>query len=44
MGPCENVFKLVLDEGALYAFFTGDLEGRPPQDYPRPIAVLEVIP
>jgi hypothetical protein len=26
------------------AFFTGDLEGWPPQDHPRPIAVLEVIP
>jgi hypothetical protein len=26
------------------AFFTGDLEGQPPQDYPRPIVVLQVIP
>jgi hypothetical protein len=43
MGPCGNVFKLVLGAGR-YAFFAGNLDGAPPGDYSRSIAVLEVLP
>ena len=43
MGPCGNVFKLVLGAGR-YAFFAGDLDGAPPGDYSGSIAVLEVLP
>ena len=42
MGPCGNVFKIVLTPGK-HAFFTGDIEGGPP-GVARSIAVLEVIP
>ena len=43
MGYCGNVFKLVLAAGK-YAFFAGNLDGGPPGDYSRSIAVLEVLP
>jgi hypothetical protein len=43
MGPCGNVFKLVLGAGK-YAFFAGDLHGAPPGDRSGSIAVLEVLP
>jgi hypothetical protein len=43
MGPCGNVFKLVLAAGR-YAFFAGDLDGGPSGDYSGSIAVLEVLP
>jgi len=43
MGPCGNVFKLVLGAGK-YAFFAGELDGGPPRDYSGSIAVLEVLP
>jgi hypothetical protein len=43
MGPCGNVFRLVLGAGK-YAFFAGDLDGAPPGDYSGSIAVLEVLP
>ena len=43
MGPCGNVFRLVLEAGR-YAFFAGDLDGAPPGDYSGSIAVLEVLP
>ena len=42
MGPCGNVFQIVLTPGK-HAFFAGDLEGGPP-GVARSIAVLEVIP
>ena len=42
MGPCGNVFKIVLAPGK-HAFFTGDIEGGPP-GAARSIAVLEVVP
>ncbi len=42
MGPCGNVFKIVLAPGK-HAFFTGDIEGGPP-GVARSIAVLEVVP
>jgi hypothetical protein len=43
MGPCGNVFKVVLTPGR-YAFFTGNLEDRAAGGYPGSIAVLEVAP
>jgi hypothetical protein len=43
MGPCGNVFKVVLGVGK-YAFFAGNLDGAPPGDYSDSIAVLEVLP
>jgi hypothetical protein len=43
MGPCGNVFKMVLTPGR-YAFFTGNLEGRSAGGYSGSIAVLEVAP
>ena len=43
MGPCGNVFQLVLTPG-MYVFFTGNLDGGPPDDYSGQIAVLEVLP
>jgi hypothetical protein len=43
MGPCGNVFKVVLIPGK-YAFFSGNLEGGASGDGPRSIAVLEVAP
>jgi hypothetical protein len=43
MGPCGNVFKLVLEAGR-YAFFAGDLDGAPPGDHSGSIAILEVLP
>ena len=43
MGPCGNVFRLVLGAGR-YAFFAGDLDGASPGDYSGSIAVLEVLP
>ena len=43
MGPCGNVFRLVLGPGK-YAFFAGNLDGAPPGDYSGSIAVLEVLP
>jgi hypothetical protein len=43
MGPCGNVFKLVLRAGK-YAFFAGNLDGAPPGDHSGSIAVLEVLP
>ena len=43
MGPCGNVFRIVLSEGK-YAFFTGNLDGGPSGDYSGSIAVLEVVP
>jgi hypothetical protein len=43
MGPCGNVFKLVLGAGR-YAFFAGNLDGAPPGDYSGSIAVLKVLP
>ena len=43
MGPCGNVFKLVLGPGK-YAFFAGDLDGAVPGDDSDSIAVLEVLP
>jgi hypothetical protein len=43
MGPCGNVFKLVLVAGK-YAFFAGDLDGAPTGDHSGSIAVLEVLP
>ena len=43
MGPCGNVFQIVVSPGK-YAFFTGDLDGVPPGDYSDSIAVLEVVP
>lgn len=42
-GPCGNVFKIVLGEGKV-AFFAGGLDGKPPGDYSKSIAVLEVLP
>jgi hypothetical protein len=42
MGPCGNVFQIVLAPGK-YAFFTGNLEGKPGGDQ-RSITVLEVAP
>jgi hypothetical protein len=42
MGPCGNVFEIVLTPGK-YAFFTGSLEGEPGAET-RSIAVLEVVP
>jgi hypothetical protein len=42
MGPCGNVFRIVLTPGK-HAFFAGDLEGGPP-GVARSIAVLEVVP
>ena len=42
MGPCGNVFQIVLTPGK-YAFFTGSPEGEPGADA-RSITVLEVIP
>ena len=42
MGPCGNVFQLVLTPGK-YAFFTDDIEGEPGGDA-RSITVLEVVP
>lgn len=43
MGPCGNVFRLVLDAGR-YAFVAGGLDGAPSGDYSGSIAVLEVLP
>jgi hypothetical protein len=43
MGYCGNVFQIVLTPGK-YAFFAGNLDGMPPGDYSRSIAVLEVLP
>ena len=43
MGPCGNVFQIVLSPGK-YAFFTGNLDGVPAGDYSASIAVLEVVP
>jgi hypothetical protein len=43
MGYCGNVSKVVLTAGK-YAFFTGNLDGGPPGDYSRSIAILEVVP
>ncbi len=42
MGPCGNVFHMVLTPGT-YVFFTGTLEGGPPGDYSGRMAVLEVL-
>ena len=42
MGPCGNVFKVVLTPGK-YAFYTGSIEGEPGDDA-RSMAVLEVVP
>ena len=42
MGPCGNVFKIVLTPGK-YAFYTGSIEGEPGDDA-RSMAVLEVVP
>jgi len=43
MGPCGNVFKLVLGPGK-YAFFSGDLDAAPSGDHSGSVAVLEVLP
>lgn len=43
MGPCGNVFKIVLTPGK-YAFFSGNLDGGASGDGPRSIAILEVSP
>ena len=43
MGPCGNVFKVVLTPGK-YAFFSGNLDGGASGDGPRSIAILEVGP
>lgn len=43
MGPCGNVFQVVLTPG-MYVFFTGNLDGGPPGDYSGSIAVLRVTP
>ena len=43
MGPCGNVFKVVLTQGK-YAMFAGTLDDRPPDDDSGSIAVLEVTP
>jgi hypothetical protein len=43
MGPCGNVFEVVLTPGK-YAFFAGDIDGVPPGDYSDSITVLEVVP
>jgi hypothetical protein len=43
MGPCGNVFKVVLAPGK-YAFFSGNLDGGASADGPRSIAILEVGP
>jgi hypothetical protein len=43
MGPCGNVFKIVLAQGK-YAFFGGNPEGGAPGEGARAIAVLEVTP
>ncbi len=43
MGPCGNVVMVVLTAGK-YAFFTGNLDGRPPGDPSPSITVLEVLP
>ncbi len=43
MGPCGNVFRVVLTPGK-YAFFSGNLDGGATGDGPRSIAVLEVVP
>ena len=42
MGPCGNVFKIVVTPGT-YAFFTGNLEGEPGASA-RSITVLAVVP
>ena len=41
MGPCGNVFKVVVVPGK-YALFSGNLDGGASGDGPRSIAVLEV--
>jgi len=43
MGPCGNVFKVLLAPGK-YAFFSGNLEGAASGGGTSPIAVLEVVP
>jgi hypothetical protein len=43
MGPCGNAFQIVLTPGN-YVFFTGNLDGGPPGDYSKRIAVLQVAP
>lgn len=43
MGPCGNVFHVVLTPGK-YVFFTGNLDGGPPGDHSGRIAVLHVMP
>lgn len=43
MGPCGNIFKVVLTPGK-YAFFSGNLDGGASGDGPRSIAILEVAP
>jgi len=43
MGPCGNVFKVVLAPGK-YAFFSGNLDGGASGDGPRSIAIVEVVP
>lgn len=41
MGPCGNVFKVVLTPGK-YAFVSGNLDGGASGEGPRSIAILEV--
>jgi hypothetical protein len=43
MGPCGNVFKVVLTPGK-YAFYSGNLDGGASGEGPRSIAILEVSP
>ena len=43
MGPCGNVFEIVLTPGK-HAFFAGQIDGMPPGDYSGQIAILEVVP
>lgn len=43
MGPCGNAFQIVPTPGN-YVFFTGNLDGGPPGDYSKRIAVLHVAP
>jgi hypothetical protein len=43
MGPCGNVFKIVLTPGK-YAFYSGNLEGGASGEGPRSIVILEVAP
>jgi len=43
MGPCGNVFKVVLTPGK-YAFYSGNLDGGASGEGPRSIAILEVAP